>query len=195
MKRLVLLLVVFVAGTMAANAQEDYPKVEIYGTYSLFVADIDALDNETLHGWGAGVQGNLSRSFGLVAEFSGDYGSSGPVTIGTTTIPKVDTTIYTFLFGPRFSYRTRPVTVFGHFLVGGGTSKVEERTTNINISNTEFAMAIGGGLDVNVSEHVAIRAAQFDYLPIHSDINERINGDPDSWLHHLRYQAGVVFKF
>ena len=38
-----------VAGT--GYAQEDVPKYEVYGTYHLFTADIDVLDNETLHGW------------------------------------------------------------------------------------------------------------------------------------------------
>jgi len=89
------------------------------------------------------------------------------------------------------------VTVFGHFMVGGANSQLrdEKGTSGFDESNTEFAMVIGGGLDVNLGKHYAIRAAQFDYVPIHTDINERVGGGTSSWLHNTRYQVGFVFKF
>ena len=112
-------------------------------------------------------------------------------------IPELDTRINTFLFGPRLSYRGDAVTVFGHFLVGGANSKLQDELSGSGFEdgNTEFAMAIGGGIDVNLGKHYAIRAAQFDYLPIHTDFNQRFGGGSSSWLHNTRYQAGFVFKF
>ena len=204
-KTLLLVVVLFViAGT--ANAQND-PKIEVWGTYSLLVADVDVLDNESLHGDGLGIQGNLSKSFGLVFEFTSHHGASGPVTIFTpgrlNIVPELDTKINTFLFGPRFSYRPGAVTLFGHALFGGASSKLrdEDGISGFEESNTEFAMAFGGGVDVNIGNNFAIRAGQFDYLPIHTDINLRvtpeatISSSGSSWLHNTRFQAGVVFKF
>jgi opacity protein-like surface antigen len=200
MRRLFLVLFVLLAASISAQAQ-DYPKGEAWGTYSIFRADIDVLDNETLHGYGLGAQWNLSKYFGLAGEFTSNHGASGPVSIfvpgAIIVIPDLDTTIRTFVAGPRVSYRAKPVTVFGHFLLGGANSKLrdEKGTSGFEESNTEFAMVIGGGLDVNLGKHYAIRAAQFDYVPIHTDINARVGGGTSSWLHNTRYQVGFVFKF
>jgi opacity protein-like surface antigen len=209
MRRILLLITAVFIVSVSANAQ-DYPRVEAWGSYSLFRADIDVLDNETLHGYGLGIQGNLSRHFGAVFEFTSNHGASGPVTIAVPgaliIVPELDTRINTFMGGPRFSYRPRAVTLFAHALFGGADSKLrdEKGGSGFNESNTEFAMAFGGGLDVNLGRHFAIRAAQFDYLPIHTDVNTRLTGDggvgaisssTSHWLHNTRYQAGLVFKF
>lgn len=206
MKRILLLAMLLFGVSISANAQ-DHPKWEAWGTYSIFIADIDVLDNETLHGYGLGIQGNLSRNFGLVGEFTSNHGASGPVSIFVPgvvfLIPELDTTVRTFLFGPRISGRSKYVTVFGHALFGGATSKLrdEKGGSGFEESNTEFAMAFGGGLDVNLGRHYAIRAAQFDYLPIHTDINLRllpggtVSGSDSSWLHNTRFQVGFVFKW
>jgi len=198
MKRCLVLLTFLVLLPAVANAQ-DHPKVEFYGTYSLFVADIDALNNESLHGWGVGIQGNLNKWFGLVGEYSAHHGASGPLSIQQPgviiVIPEVDLRVRTYLFGPRLSYRSKYVTVFGHFLAGGGHLKVEDETTGFNVGNQEFAMAVGGGVDVNLGKRFAIRAGQFDYLSIHTDINERIGGGGSSWAHNSRFSTGFVFKF
>jgi opacity protein-like surface antigen len=197
MRRFLFLLMVVFAVSITANAQ-DFPKVEVHGTYSLLVADIDVLDDETLHGYGFGIAFNPHKNFGLVAEFTSNHGASGPVTIPEGTIPELDTRVYSVLFGPRLSARYSAVTVFGHGLLGWGNMKLENEKTadpDVSESNTEFTMAIGGGLDINVAKHVAIRAAQLDYMPIHTDINTRLTGGTSSWLHNLRYQAGIVFKF
>src|SRR5262249_20770525 len=151
---------------------------------------------------GAGAAANFSKYFGVVGEFTAAHGASGPVALFpgapvVIVIPELDTTVRTFLFGPRVSYRHRYVTAFGHVLLGGANSKLrdEKGTSGFEESNTEFAMAIGGGLDVNVAKHFAIRAAQFDYVPIHSDVNRRVGGGTSSWLHNVRFQVGGVFKF
>ena len=200
-KRILMTATFLFVASICASAQTDHPKFEAWGTYSIFVADIDVLDNETLHGYGLGIQGNFNKVFGIAGEFTSNHGASGPVTIfrpGVVfLIPDLDTRVNTFLAGPRLSYRAKAVTVFGHALFGGANSKLrdEKGGSGFEDSNTEFAMAFGGGLDVNLSRHYAIRAVQFDYLPVHTDINERLSGGTSSWLHNTRYQFGFVFKF
>jgi hypothetical protein len=70
-------------------------------------------------------------------------------------------------------------TAFVHALFGGVTQLAG------GLTDTGYGMGFGGGLDVNVSEHLAIRAVQFDYLPHHSSFG---------WAHDLRLGVGVVIK-
>jgi len=47
-------------------------------------------------------------------------------------------------------------------------------------------------MDVSVGRRFAIRVAQFDWLPIRSDLNLEGAG---SFFNNWRYQAGGVIKF
>jgi hypothetical protein len=63
---------------------------------------------------------------------------------------------------------------------------------------------LGGGLDVFVGKKIALRLAQFDYLPIHTDANLRLAGrdgatsidaSTGGWQNNSRFQTGIVFRF
>src|ERR1051325_6105372 len=97
----VICLVLFACLPVAA---QDTPKVEVFGGYSWAGGNF--------HGWNTSVTGNLSKSFGLVADFSGHYGSEldGPIF--------VDEDAHSFLFGPRFSHRGKRLTPFAYALFG-----------------------------------------------------------------------------
>ncbi len=206
MKKIFLLALVMTTTAIAAQAQ-DVPKYEFGVTYNLMVADIDVLDNEATHGYGLSFQTNLNRWFGLAAEWGATHGASGPFTIQENgrlvAVPEVDTRFQTFLGGPRVSWRKNRFTVFGHYFVGQGNSKVEDEANDFHTGNGEFAMLVGGGLDIFIGKKVAVRAAQFDYLPIHTDINARLDGrngvgtlgDSGSWQNNSRFQTGIVFRF
>src|SRR6202035_4682830 len=74
-----------------------------------------------LHGGNTSIAYNLTRSFGLVADFAGFDNSK--VTLFSPTASNTfdsDGTAYTYLFGPRFSYRRyERVTPFFQALIGG----------------------------------------------------------------------------
>ena len=96
----------------------------------------------------------------------------------------LDLRVQTMLFGPRFSYRAKAVTVFGHFLLGAATLKVDDEQNLIDgfrqdDTNWQFAYAIGGGLDINVGKHFAIRPIQLDYVFTDSDLIQNTD-DPDA---------------
>jgi hypothetical protein len=96
--------------------------------------------------------------------------------------------MFEYLFGPRFSARTRRATVFGHILAGGvkhwqDSPGYEQPAT---FKGGGFAMAFGGGFDVNVSERIAIRVAQVDWIPIRED---------GCWINNtVRFGFGIVFR-
>jgi hypothetical protein len=206
MKRILLLTIVMAFTAVAAKAQ-DVPKFEFGVTYNVLVNDIDVLDNETTHGYGLSFQANLNRWFGLVAEWTAAHGASGPVTIqqpgSLLVIPEMDTRNQTFLAGPRVTWRKGRFNVFGHYLVGHGNTKVEDEVSGFRTGNGEFAMGLGGGLDLFIGKKVALRLAQFDYVPIHTDINARLGGrdgvgtvnSSGSWQNNSRFQTGIVFRF
>src|SRR5262245_38426899 len=173
MKRIPFLIgvvAILMVSSMRSFAQDGHPGLEVYGTYSLLRADIDAFNNESLQGWGAGVQWNPFRVVGLAAEVTGNYGSTNVLSRtvpGSTT--KVGTNVYMYLVCPRASWRTRPFTLFAHSLFGFATLDANEATNCVvctSITNNKFAMALGGGIDINLTKGLAIRAGQFDYVPI-----------------------------
>ena len=148
-----------------ASAQ-DYPKVEIFGGFSYANVD-DTIDNEREQflGFQASFAGNLNESFGIVGDFGAQESFAG------------DT--YEFLAGPRFASRGDTATGFVHAMFGRAAF-----SGDVN-SDTGFAMAFGGGLDVNVGGRLVLRAIQFDYVPTRL-FNTR--------QHNIRLGLGVVFK-
>jgi len=164
MKKLVFLMIfVFFVG-LQAWAADDYPKGEITGGFA-FVSDV-----EWMPGWYAGAAYNFHPNVGLVGEISGVY----------KTILGVDTSMYFYLFGPRFNFRTERATFFVHALFGGMSVKVA------SLSENNFAGAFGGGVDINAGKSIAIRVAQADLL---------YGKSGDAWARDFRYMGGIVFKF
>lgn len=172
-------LIMFAAAALLAlsipvGAQDDYPTNEIFGGYSFLSSEV-GFDRDSRHGWGVSFSFNPSSRWGLITDISGHY--------GTTRVldTEFDISTTTFLFGPRVSARGKSATAFGHALLGGAGSKIEGSSLG-----TKFAMALGGGVDINLSRRFAFRPLQADYLPIRS------NGE---WLHNVRLQTGIVIKF
>ena len=149
-KTLSAVCLVLIATTLTM-AQET-PKVEVFGGYSWAGGNF--------HGWNGTITGNVNNWFGLVADFSGHYGSEqdGPI--------RINQDAHSFLFGPRISYRGKRLTPFG-YAVFGATRFHESAVVfgqKLSHSDTGFSSAVGGGLDVKVSERVSIRTFQLDYF-------------------------------
>ena len=144
MKRLCTAIALYYLFSMLAHAQ-DRPKVEIYGGYQL-ILDEELIEDITysadsvfegykrLHGFNAALAYNLRNWIGIVGEFG--HGRTSPAisySIDFAAYPKSSTEYRrnqtTFLFGPRFSYRSGKVCVFGHALVGG--NRVGRGSTHI----------------------------------------------------------------
>ncbi len=203
MKKVFVVVAMLFIASVSVYAQDDYPKFELSGMASMLVADVDILDNETMWGYGIGAQYNVNKYFGLVGEWNATHGESGPHSFQQDgrvySIPKLDTRIQTILFGPRVSYRTKPVTIFGHVLLGAGTTKLDDDIGQFNYNSYtawQYAMAVGGGVDINLGKNFALRPAQFDYVLIDSDIQDLTSaGGAPGMFHNLRYQLGAVIKF
>jgi hypothetical protein len=167
MKRTLLLLVGILSLVSAARGQErETPAAEISAGYSYFRAG--GQDGLNLHGGSVSLAANVNHWFGVV----GDYGLYHMQPSGFGGI-----NFHSFTVGPRFSFRSSSkITPFAQVLVGGFHG----------LSTTGFALSVGGGLDVKVSEHLAIRPFQVEYMLL------RAQGDN---LNCGRVSAGIVFRF
>jgi len=215
---MLLALVLLLFGT-SVYAQDE-KKVEVFGEYSYlrFNPTLSYLKNRSFNGGGGGIQYNFTPFFGVKAEFMG-YGSTNfTIPAGTYNIPGLSpnpivigapiTTqgnMFTYLFGPVVRFPVSRITPYGELLFGGSNSNAYGNqvkgicnnvtciTSATNISGTQhpFTMALGGGLDIKLSESFALRPIQIDWVlsrytnPLTSTNNQN----------SFRYSAGAVFRF
>lgn len=182
-----------------------YPRTELFLGYSyLRAAPTFADGNRLVHlnGGDASIAFNLTRSFGLVTDFSGFADSkiavSGPGADPAGTFgSKGDA--FTFLFGPRFSYRGHERIVPFFQVLAGGVHASEVTLTGcvgaacqVLPAQSSFALTAGGGLDLKVQKHLAIRLVQAEYLMTRlADANTGYSTTQND----IRLSAGLVFRF
>jgi opacity protein-like surface antigen len=160
--------------TSAVAQDGDVPAGEFFGGYSYFNAE-GVPDRDNFHGWNASVAFNLHQNWSLVFDVSGQYGDP----IG------VDLNQHSFLAGPRYSFRNHErVTPFLHALGGFMNEKVT--FAGVDDSNSAFAMALGGGVDVDITDRVAWRAIQAEYF---------LTTFNDHSQDNVRVGTGVVFHW
>jgi hypothetical protein len=156
-----------------------------------------------LNGGSASVAFNVNRYLGLVGDFGG-FNDTQLLLTGTGTNPSTvadsSGTVYTYLFGPRLSFRGHDrITPFAQALFGGmHASEVTLSSgcsgagcTPLPVENS-FAMTIGGGLDVKVHHHLAIRIIQAEYLMTRF---ENLTTGTAATQNDMRLSSGIVFRF
>ncbi|MEE8200109.1 MAG: hypothetical protein V3R29_02985 [Candidatus Acidoferrales bacterium] len=146
MRRLFVISGLLLLLAIPARAQKDYPPVELFGGFSLF--NFENGRPERFYGFDAAIAANLDKYGGVVFDFAGQFKNVGGVTVQ----------VYEYLLGLQFTARGEAATAFAHTLLGG-------RSVNNGAEEMSFAMAIGGGLDVNVGKRFAIRVFQIDWVP------------------------------
>jgi len=138
------------------------PRYEIAGTYDYInFAPGDPFANFNTHGGSGSFTYNASKWLGLTGELGGyDFKRN----LFPLTGSNIDTngSLISYLFGPRLNLRKFDYFVpFGEFLVGGARGGME--LTGVS-SQSAFAMAAGGGIDMVLTKNLAWRVAQLDYL-------------------------------
>jgi opacity protein-like surface antigen len=181
-------LVLLILGLSPVAWAQEAPKVEVFGGYSYLNFDVTNLtagilnDRLSAHGWEASASFSVNNWFGVEGDFSGHYRTTCEGVSGLTCKD------LSFMGGPRFTYRKDRYTAFAHGLFGGdnGSGSLE----GFSLSDTPFALAVGGGVDYAVSPRIAIRFAQFDYFMTRHALNLGA-----STQNNFRVSAGVVFRF
>jgi peptidoglycan-associated lipoprotein len=167
MKRLTWLVLSILGFAGLASAQEG-PRADLSFGYSYLREGFSGGANT--HGGSISGAGYLNYWLGLVGDIGVYHLSQSGVTANT----------YTFLAGPRLSAnRGKGVSPFVQALVGG------DRLTAGGSSTHGFSWSTGGGVDLGVSRHIAVRP-QFDYIGLRF-----ANGT----THSARASVSIVFRF
>jgi hypothetical protein len=174
----VVLLMLFAGGALDALAQvpaggKELPPIDLFGGYSYQRLNSTYGRDAALNGWATDAQVNVNRSFALATSFSGGYGNQ----LGA------DLRLYTFLAGPRLTYRGNGANVFAHALLGG--ARLNASAAGIPDTSTSFAAVVGGGVDLKLSRCTAVRLFQTDYLVT------RLAGNTQ---HNFRFSTGIVLR-
>jgi opacity protein-like surface antigen len=197
-----LLLIALMCAPAAFSQNKDYSFYEFYVGYAYERANnnADTFDKNgrakvngvtvdlasekvNFNGFEAEFNQNVTRNIGIVTSFSGTYNNSGFFDSKSGKTLHANVQRYTLLAGPRYNWRTAGVTPFAHALFGIQHIRAgfDDRTK----SDTAFAMAFGGGLDVHAGEHIDVRVVQVDYLPTFFNGKRQDN---------IRASAGIKIK-
>jgi outer membrane protein OmpA-like peptidoglycan-associated protein len=178
------------------------PKAELFVGYSYLRAVPAPSDGNRLvwlNGGSTSIAYNFTRHLGLVGDFGG-FDDSQLLLTGTGTTPNSSGTVYTYLFGPRFSFRNyERITPFVQVLFGGihasdvtlSSGCMGAGCTPLPAENS-FAWTGGGGLDIRVHRHFAIRLIQAEYLM--TRFQDYSTGTTSS-QNDMRLSSGIVFRF
>jgi hypothetical protein len=196
----------------SAAIAQDHPRAETFFGYTYMrmnsATNVPAF---SANGGSGQFAINANKWLGFVADI-------GSVHNGNISDVHLDTTLTNFLFGPRVSLRYSRVIPYFNILFGGVYGSTSASTQAIPVasplpvyppgntpivpgqpvtlrasaSQTAFAMATGGGLDIKINRHVSFRPIGLDYFLTRL---QNLRSAEDNNQHNLRYTAGFNFTF
>jgi opacity protein-like surface antigen len=143
----------FTVGLFASAAPSQAQSLDASIGYSYF--HLGGGGNVNQNGISGSLEYKPNSFFGVVGDFGGYHASPGGVSLNT----------YTFLFGPRISvHNPSNITPFIQFLIGG--AHLTASAPGVSTSSNNLAYSLGGGVDLGVLPHLALRP-QLDYVRLH----------------------------
>jgi hypothetical protein len=192
MKKL-LFFALLLLGFSALAIAQDIPRGEVFLGYSHFGCDNTVFGsspklNCTYDGVDLSLVVNANKWVGFVSDFGANYNRDAPAVLYNPPTSYKGTRdhyhAYTFLFGPKFTYRNSSrYTPFIQMLFGD--ARVSPGTANWPYENA-WATAFGGGLDIKATKNFSFRPIQLEYMAIKL-------GKPYS--DNIRYSIGLTYKF
>jgi hypothetical protein len=189
-----------IGGAMPAGS-ENGTRATLFGGYSYL-----RNGSNGFNGWEGQGTFNFNRYLGVTADVSGD--SLTPFSfsaLGASASTYQHLTNY--LFGPTVTAGLGRSAVFAHALFGEAHSSLGAGltipiiggiSTGLTSANT-FAMAFGGGIDIGLTRHLAIRAVQVDYIRTQFNAIDALTTGLSSSFgnrqNSFRYSTGIVFRF
>jgi outer membrane protein OmpA-like peptidoglycan-associated protein/opacity protein-like surface antigen len=190
--------VMFAFATDAAAQEPPPPKWELFGGYSFFAPAADVhgeLPGALLplssrlesnpRGVGLSATYDFNRWFGLTLDASTHWGSGE-----STLFNRLDDAAFSNLsLGPKFTFRTKHFSPFVEVLIGDHRL-MPDAFHDID----KLGLMFGGGLDINLSRHVALRLIRADYVYSNYQYGSA-SVTPRTEIRGLRAQVGINFMF
>jgi hypothetical protein len=194
----------------AVASAQDVPRLEVFGGYSYvqtrgYIADEFVPGSGSgefppigSKGWTGSVAVNATQWLAVVAEASGLHADLTWNSGGTpSTLSMHD---HSYLFGPRFTYRSGRWSIFVHALFGEAHASTvlsaPEVLVPLGFVETKAAIGMGTGVDftaytrrrhrTDAGQQLAIRLGQIDWLRTNFTASHQNN---------FRLSAGLVFRF
>ena len=153
----------------SALAQDDFPKVETSPGF-MYIRTVPPGNAQSVNCAGAGgtIAYNMTSMLGIAFD-GGGCKIFGFFPSGSTISNKITGKEFTFLFGPRITFRSK--SPFQPFLDLGFGAVHVSLSCNSNTScsgasygKTAFGLAVGGGFDIKINKKFSIRPVQAEYL-------------------------------
>jgi hypothetical protein len=132
---------------------------------------------------GAGARWNSRALLGIAADFSGSASGSG--------------SLYTYLFGPRFSFEWRRAHLVYFFepVIGGAHAGVNGTTlagSAVTAARNSFAWGFSSGFGVLAGQHCVVTLYQGDFVSL--EVPDIVSGTSRSRA-ETRISGGIGFRF
>ena len=206
-------VVLFITLLCMAGQAQDHHRAEFFAGYSHGLVDdstgrffdtrgFTATGLQGFNGFEASGVYNVSRYVGIKGDLSGTYDRGNfsiPSGINGSFVGTANNSLYNVLGGVQFKDNSsaRRLKPFAHLMVGIGHARTQVQVSCVPAgtctepfvfpdgSETGFAGAFGGGLDIRLSDRFDLRAFQLDYNPVKFD---------SGTIHNLRIGIGIVIK-
>jgi hypothetical protein len=136
-----------------------------------------------MQGGAFAIHGQVYRSFGLVADLTGDH-------TGNIASTGVGLNLITATFGPRFTCTHRQFAAFGQALIGGahGSDGLFPTVSGTETKASSLAFQTGAGLNIQVKPHIAVRAVEVDWQ------RTQLPNASTNVQNNILIGAGLVFR-
>jgi hypothetical protein len=160
-------------------------RLEVAVLYSPLLSNVARANRFWMQGGSIQVEGQFWRGLGIEADISGFHAQNASNT-------GVGLDMVTTTFGPRYRWSSahQRYSFFGHALLGeaNGFNSIFPGADAASATANSLALQLGGGLDLPVKHHLALRAFEADWLR-----TQLPNADTDV-QNNIRLAAGVVIR-
>jgi hypothetical protein len=179
------------AQAVATGSTSGHQEVDLAVTYTAQYSNLVSDPTFWHQGGSIELSTQTYRGFGIAANIAGTQ-------IGNAANSGVGLSMVTATFGPRYTWyrpiggaRKKSLAIFGQGLIGeahGFNSYFPTASASL-IDYNSFALQVGGGVDIGLSRHFAVRAFQADWLRTY------FPNSTTNIQNTFRIGAGIVLRF
>jgi hypothetical protein len=175
----------------AAGSTTGHREVDLAVTYTAQHSNL--VSNPTFWQQGGGIELSTQtyRGLGIAANITGtEVGSAANSGVGLNMLTTTFGPRYTW-YKPRGTSQKRSLAIFGQGLIGEahGWNSYFPSASGSQTDYNSFALQVGGGVDIGLSRHFAVRAIQADWL------RTQFPNSTTNVQNSFRLAAGIVLRF